>query len=213
MYPIVLYLADASGSRRAQETLGRPLHGGYRPFDGEVQRVTAFRQEVVARGPNGTPFKASLLTCMHFHYLYLALVPSLSCGCTVQGSKAYARALEKVGLLTSDEAKTIVDGLDTVGGEWEKGAFEIKQGDEDIHTANERRLTELVGAVGGKLHTGRYSILSQFQNSESLPWRRGCLPLSDRVWPGWIACIDMVAAKQLSLCKGCLNAGLAMTKW
>jgi argininosuccinate lyase len=33
--------------------------------------------------------------------------------------------------------------------------FEIKQGDEDIHTANERRLTELVGAVGGKLHTGR----------------------------------------------------------
>lgn len=31
----------------------------------------------------------------------------------------------------------------------------IKQGDEDIHTANERRLTELIGAVGGKLHTGR----------------------------------------------------------
>jgi argininosuccinate lyase len=31
----------------------------------------------------------------------------------------------------------------------------IKAGDEDIHTANERRLTELIGAVGGKLHTGR----------------------------------------------------------
>jgi argininosuccinate lyase len=31
----------------------------------------------------------------------------------------------------------------------------VKPGDEDIHTANERRLTELVGAVGGKLHTGR----------------------------------------------------------
>ena len=39
--------------------------------------------------------------------------------------------------------------------EWEAGAFEIKSGDEDIHTANERRLSELVGAVGGKLHTGR----------------------------------------------------------
>ena len=39
--------------------------------------------------------------------------------------------------------------------EWEAGAFEIKSGDEDIHTANERRLSELIGAVGGKLHTGR----------------------------------------------------------
>lgn len=73
----------------------------------------------------------------------------------VQGSKAYARALEKVGLLTSDEAQSIVDGLDAVGVEWKKGEFEIKKGDEDIHTANERRLTELVGTVGGKLHTGR----------------------------------------------------------
>lgn len=42
-----------------------------------------------------------------------------------------------------------------VAEEWKAGAFVIKQGDEDIHTANERRLTELVGAVGGKLHTGR----------------------------------------------------------
>ena len=42
-----------------------------------------------------------------------------------------------------------------VHAEWAAGAFIIKQGDEDIHTANERRLTELVGAVGGKLHTGR----------------------------------------------------------
>ncbi len=39
--------------------------------------------------------------------------------------------------------------------EWRAGAFEIKQGDEDIHTANERRLSEIVGSVGGKLHTGR----------------------------------------------------------
>jgi hypothetical protein len=42
-----------------------------------------------------------------------------------------------------------------VAAEWEAGSFEIKSGDEDIHTANERRLSELVGAVGGKLHTGR----------------------------------------------------------
>jgi argininosuccinate lyase len=42
-----------------------------------------------------------------------------------------------------------------VEGEWEAGAFKIVSGDEDIHTANERRLTELIGSVGGKLHTGR----------------------------------------------------------
>lgn len=39
--------------------------------------------------------------------------------------------------------------------EWQAGVFVVKPGDEDIHTANERRLTELIGAVGGKLHTGR----------------------------------------------------------
>lgn len=42
-----------------------------------------------------------------------------------------------------------------VASEWAAGKFVVKPGDEDIHTANERRLTELIGAVGGKLHTGR----------------------------------------------------------
>mmetsp|Transcript_2445 Transcript_2445/g.6262 ORF Transcript_2445/g.6262 Transcript_2445/m.6262 type:complete len:516 (-) Transcript_2445:347-1894(-) len=73
----------------------------------------------------------------------------------IRGSQAYAKALAKAGILTNDEAKTIVDGLSKVAEEWQAGVFVIKQGDEDIHTANERRLTELVGAVGGKLHTGR----------------------------------------------------------
>ncbi len=72
-----------------------------------------------------------------------------------QGSQAYARALSKAGVLTQSEADTIVDGLSKVGAEWAAGGFEIKAGDEDIHTANERRLSELIGAVGGKLHTGR----------------------------------------------------------
>ena len=45
--------------------------------------------------------------------------------------------------------------LPQVASEWGSGAFEIKPGDEDIHTANERRLTELIGPAGGKLHTGR----------------------------------------------------------
>lgn len=73
----------------------------------------------------------------------------------LQGSVAYAKGNAKAGILTKQEAETIVAGLEQVHEEWEKGTFEIKQGDEDIHTANERRLTELIGPLGGKLHTGR----------------------------------------------------------
>lgn len=74
---------------------------------------------------------------------------------SAQGSQAYARALTKAGVLTEEEAQQIIQGLGRVGKEWETGTFVIKSGDEDIHTANERRLSELVGPVGGKLHTGR----------------------------------------------------------
>mmetsp|Transcript_25426 Transcript_25426/g.33199 ORF Transcript_25426/g.33199 Transcript_25426/m.33199 type:complete len:470 (+) Transcript_25426:84-1493(+) len=73
----------------------------------------------------------------------------------IEGSKAYARANSKTGILTTEESETIIKGLDEVASEWANGTFEIKGGDEDIHTANERRLTEIVGPVGGKLHTGR----------------------------------------------------------
>ncbi len=73
----------------------------------------------------------------------------------MQGSQAYARALSKAGVVTEEEASQIVGGLDKVALEWQSESFEVKQGDEDIHTANERRLTELIGPVAGKLHTGR----------------------------------------------------------
>ena len=73
----------------------------------------------------------------------------------VQGSIAYAKATHRVGILTSDERNAIVGGLKRVHGEWESGTFELRPGDENIHTANERRLTELIGPLGGKLHTSR----------------------------------------------------------
>eukprot|EP00557_Chaetoceros_sp_GSL56_P001120 CAMPEP_0176488394 /NCGR_PEP_ID=MMETSP0200_2-20121128/6682_1 /TAXON_ID=947934 /ORGANISM="Chaetoceros sp., Strain GSL56" /LENGTH=468 /DNA_ID=CAMNT_0017885367 /DNA_START=103 /DNA_END=1509 /DNA_ORIENTATION=- len=73
----------------------------------------------------------------------------------IRGSIAYAKAIAKVGIITAEESNILVDGLGKVREEWANGTFEIKAGDEDIHTANERRLTELVGPVGGKLHTGR----------------------------------------------------------
>ena len=73
----------------------------------------------------------------------------------IRGSQAYARALGRAGLLTEREVEQLVTGLDQVAEEWAQGTFTLVEGDEDIHTANERRLTELVGTVGGKLHTGR----------------------------------------------------------
>uniref|UniRef100_A0AAQ6A2X6 Argininosuccinate lyase n=1 Tax=Amphiprion ocellaris TaxID=80972 RepID=A0AAQ6A2X6_AMPOC len=73
----------------------------------------------------------------------------------IRGSKAYVKALEKAKLVSTEEMEQILNGMDQIHGEWSKGAFVIKAGDEDIHTANERRLKELIGAPAGKLHTGR----------------------------------------------------------
>ncbi|MDJ0753441.1 MAG: argininosuccinate lyase [Ardenticatenaceae bacterium] len=73
----------------------------------------------------------------------------------IDGSIAWAKGLARAGILLKSEAAQLVDGLEQVRREWSDGSFEIEAGDEDIHTANERRLTELVGPVGGKLHTGR----------------------------------------------------------
>lgn len=73
----------------------------------------------------------------------------------IAGSQAYARAIGRAGILTQDEVDALVAGLAQVAAEWERGEFVIEASDEDIHTANERRLTELIGAVAGKLHTGR----------------------------------------------------------
>jgi len=73
----------------------------------------------------------------------------------IRGSMAYARALGKAGVLTDDELETIQTGLDAVCSEFASGIFTVQPADEDIHTAVERRLRELIGPVAGKLHTGR----------------------------------------------------------
>jgi argininosuccinate lyase len=75
----------------------------------------------------------------------------------IHGSIAYARANIATGILTEAEFKRIEAGLLQVKSEWEHGTFEIKPGvDEDIHSAHERRLGELMGMdIAGKLHTGR----------------------------------------------------------
>ncbi|KAL5511643.1 ARG4 [Sanghuangporus vaninii] len=73
----------------------------------------------------------------------------------IRGSIAYAKALALRRILSQEEEQKIVDGLTAVRKEWENGQFKIEPDDEDIHTANERRLSELIGSLGGKLHTGR----------------------------------------------------------
>lgn len=73
----------------------------------------------------------------------------------IRGSIAYAGALARAGVITEEEAATLTRGLRAVHAEFAAGKFEVKPDDEDIHTAVERRLKEIVGEVAGKLHTGR----------------------------------------------------------
>ena len=73
----------------------------------------------------------------------------------IRGSIAYAGALEKAGIITAEEREQLVGGLEQVLDQFEGGTFQVQPGDEDIHTAVERRLGELIGPVAGKLHTGR----------------------------------------------------------
>jgi argininosuccinate lyase len=73
----------------------------------------------------------------------------------VDQSRAHARALREVGVLTEDELAQLDSGLERVGDALERGEFEFSEADEDIHMAIERRLGEEIGPLAGKLHTGR----------------------------------------------------------
>ena len=72
------------------------------------------------------------------------------------GTKVYTEGLNKIGLITAEELSEIHRGLEVIRKEWAAGEFVEKPGDEDIHTANERRLGEIIGThISGKVHTGR----------------------------------------------------------
>ena len=73
----------------------------------------------------------------------------------VKGSIAYASSLLDVGVLSREEHGAIVSGLEAIAAEFATRSFESSPDDEDVHTAVERRLTELIGGTAGKLHTGR----------------------------------------------------------
>ena len=73
----------------------------------------------------------------------------------VAGSVAYARALQRAGVLSAGELEQIEAGLKQVREEFSAPDCVLPDALEDIHMAVEQRLTELIGPVGGKLHTGR----------------------------------------------------------
>ena len=95
----------------------------------------------------------------------------------VDGSVAWADAIHNAGILSDKEHASISLGLATVKEEFSSGRFAFAASDEDIHTAVERRLTELIGDVAGKLHTGR-SRNDQVATDFRL-WMLGAIPALD----------------------------------
>ncbi|HUF83000.1 MAG TPA: argininosuccinate lyase [Acidimicrobiia bacterium] len=73
----------------------------------------------------------------------------------ITGSRAHVRMLARVGLLTKEEERAVLAALDQVEAEITEDTFAFEPSDEDIHTAIERRVTEIAGDAGAKLHTGR----------------------------------------------------------
>ncbi len=96
------------------------------------------------------------------------------------GSRAHVKGLGKAGILSDSEVGALIDALDLVEEEFATGAFVYAPGDEDIHTAVERRVTELAGDVGAKLHTGR-SRNDQVATDLRLWSRRALIVVADEI--------------------------------
>lgn len=73
----------------------------------------------------------------------------------IRGSVAHVTMLGATGILDASDTDTLLRALEQVAQEVERGHFTFAETDEDVHTAVERRVIELAGPVGGKLHTGR----------------------------------------------------------
>jgi argininosuccinate lyase len=73
----------------------------------------------------------------------------------IDQSRAHAAMLAAQGIISGAERDELHRGLDHVAQEFDDGSFPVSDADEDVHMAIERRLTEIVGPVGGKLHTAR----------------------------------------------------------
>jgi argininosuccinate lyase len=114
----------------------------------------------------------------------------------VKGSVAWAVALSQTGVLTEDESNRIISGLKAVEAEFESDSFAFADSDEDIHTAVERRLGELIGPLAGKLHTGR-SRNDQVATDFRL-WMLDALPELDAAIAEFQSTLVAVAEQHLS---------------
>jgi argininosuccinate lyase len=98
----------------------------------------------------------------------------------IVGSRAHVRGLERAGVLTHDEVESVLVALAQVESELQNDTFVFVPSDEDIHTAIERRVTEIAGPAGAKLHTGR-SRNDQVATAIRLFCKRELLALAERV--------------------------------
>ena len=113
----------------------------------------------------------------------------------VAGSIAWVSALQKAGVLTSDEAAQMISALQNIASEFETDGFVYLDTDEDIHTAVERRLGELIGPLAGKLHTGR-SRNDQVATDFRL-WMMQATPVLDKVMQDLQSCLIDLAEKNI----------------
>lgn len=83
------------------------------------------------------------------------MIEQRNCPFDIRGSQAHATMLGKQDIIPQEDAEAICRGLDQVAQEIRDGKFVFRTADEDIHMAIEKRMTEIVGPAGGRLHTGR----------------------------------------------------------
>ena len=107
----------------------------------------------------------------------------------VAQSRAHARMLAAQGVLSEDDRDALLAGLDAVEAELREARFPFAPDDEDIHMAVERRLTELAGPVGGRLHTAR-SRNDQVATDVALFTREAALAGAEEVTALMAALID-----------------------
>ena len=98
----------------------------------------------------------------------------------IAASRAHVRGLARGGIISGEEAATLAAALDRVSEELGSGEFVFKPGDEDIHTAIERRVTELAPEVGARLHTGR-SRNDQVATDMRLFFKEACRSLGAKI--------------------------------
>jgi len=119
----------------------------------------------------------------------------------IEGSKAHAGMLARVGVLTDEESRTIIEGLDQILEDIEQGEFSWSNTLEDVHMNIEARLTENIGDIGKKLHTGR-SRNDQVATDIRLYLRQGIESLSTEIKVLIMALLDLAEKESDTIMPG-----------